>query len=218
MKKLGITLAVVAFAAVAAQAQTASANVVGYVKQGNSAGLQIQGIQFTSSSDTTVQGLFGNTLPVDSKVYTYAAGTGPYDIATYQAGFFGLPDSWDKDITLALGTSFWVELPAGSASVTNIQSGEVSSDASIDISIVTGLQLLSNPYPVETTVQGSGFSATVGDKIYVYSNTGGYDIATYQEGFFGLPDSWDKDITIGVGLGFWYEAAGPQTWTIGSPL
>ena len=217
MKKTVTVMLAVAFGAFIAQAQTTSDNIVGYVKQSTEAGLQMQGIQFTGGSDVTVQGLYGSTLPVGSKVYTYTAGVGPYDIATYNAGFFGLPDSWDKDIVLGLGSAVWVQLPAGASTVEVVQAGEVSSDASVDISIVTGLQLLANPYPVQTTVQNAGFSPTVGDKVYVYTD-GSYDIATYNAGFFGLPDSWDKDIVIPAGAGFWYQAADNQTWSASSPL
>jgi len=86
------------------------------------------------------------------------------------------------------------------------------------ISIVTGFQLLSNPYPVESTVTELGFSAAYDDKIYLYTPGAGYQIATYTKGFFGLPDGWDNNFTIPVGAGFWYSSQADTDWVADRPF
>lgn len=210
MKKLVMTGVVLACAASIVTAQTVtSANMVGYNK-GAHTGFQIIATQF-DTGDNTPEGVFGAELPVGSKIYVF---NGAYTISTFQPGFFGSPDFWDNALDIGQGVGYWVEVPAGTHA--SITSGEVYAQDTVSTSIVAGFQLVSYPYPVVRTVTQLGFSPTVGDKIYKFD--GAYTISTYQPGFFGSPDFWDNNFSIGVGEGFWYETVVPATWVAARPF
>ena len=211
MKKLVMTVAVFACAASIASAQTVtSANMVGYNKAAMATGLQILGTQF-DTGDNTPEGIFGDSLPYGSKIYSYNGG---YSISTFTEGVFGNPDDWDTALDLGQIQGYWVQIPAGA--YTNIISGEVYLDDSVTNSIVIGLQLVSYPYPVERTVSQMGFVPSYGDKLYKYA--GGYAISTYTEGVFGNPDAWDLDFALGVGEGFWYQSGVNTDWIVDRPF
>ena len=210
MKKLVMTVAVLACAASVALAQTVtSANMVGYNK-GDNTGFQILGTQF-DTGDNTPEGVFGAQLPLGSKVYVF---DGTYQISTYTAGFFGAPDFWDSALDIGQSTGYWVEVPAGT--FVSITSGEVYLEDSVTNNISTGFQLMSYPYPVERSVTQLGVAPTIGDKVYKF--TGTYEISTYTAGFFGAPDFWDNDFLLEVGEGFWYESVVDATWVATRPF
>lgn len=223
MKKIIATVALVtAVAAVTAQTVT-SANIVGYNKDVGPAGLHISGFAF-QGDDSTPGGVFGDQLPLGTKIYTYA-NPGGYTIATYEEvfdyGTYTFIPQWNPN-TQDLGgaNGFWVENLSG-AEQTAILSGEVLMDDSVTNSIVIGLQLLSNPYPVQATVDSLGFTPSLGDKIYKYD--GGYTISTYEEvfdyGTYTFIPQWNPStVSIGVGEGFWYEAVAPATWVATKPF
>ena len=112
MKKIGITLAVAAFAAVAAQAQTTSANIVGYTKAtvaGESA--DIFGYQLSTGSGL-VSEVVGSSVPVGTKVYTF---DGTYAISTlsevgqnvgFPPVFTVTGTNWNNDVTIDNGAGF----------------------------------------------------------------------------------------------------------------
>ena len=211
MKKLVMTVAVLACAASVTLAQTVtSANMVGYNKAVTASGLQILGTQFETGNNTP-EGIFSDALPYGSKIYSYNGG---YAISTYTQGVFGQPDKWDVVLDLGQSAGYWVEVPSGT--YTTILSGEVELADSITNGIVIGLQLVSYPYPVARTVSQLGFSPQYGDKVYKYA--GGYSIATYTQGVFGQPDKWDADFTLEVGEGFWYESGSVSSWVVNRPF
>jgi hypothetical protein len=94
--------------------------------------------------------------------------------------------------------------------------------SSVTNSIVTGLQLLTYPYPVARNILDLGFDgASIGDKIYTYD--GGYSISTYEEyfdlGSFMNVTNWNPNtIELDVGEGFWYQAVAPGTWVANRPF
>lgn len=219
MKKLLMTVAVLACAASIVSAQTTSANIVGYNKDVSAAaGVHISGMQFDNPTNnpTTV---FGDQLPLGSKIYKWT-GSG-YQIAEYTSvfvPFVGPTIKWDSDPTLGNADGFWVEVPSAA---TATLSGEVPSDDSITNSIAIGVSMLSYPYPVDRVVTNLGFNPTVGDKIYVWTGSG-YTISEYTSvfvPFVGPTIKWDNEtLPVAVGQGFWYEAAGAQTWIVNKPF
>jgi len=208
MKKLIIAAMALTCATAIVSADTVtSENIVGYVKLQNSAGFRVLGTPFVATTNTPA-GVFGDTLPVGSKVYIYDTN---YQIAEYIEDFLGAK-SWDNDFNIGAPVGYWLSVPSA---VTNIVSGNVELADSVTNSIVVGLQLLSYPYPVERTVEQLGFTPSVGDKIYKYGTT--YQIAEYVEDFLGVK-SWDNNFIIGVEEGFWYEAVGAQDWIVSRPF
>ena len=220
MKKTVITLAVVAFAAAAVQATTTSANIVGYSKSTSSTLYAIAANQFSGNDNPSE--VFGSSYPVGTKIYVFSGGS--YSTTEYIDTFdenFNAVQAWSPDtLTVTPGTGYWVENNSGSE-IEAILAGEVSSEASIETSLTTGLQLISYPYPVARTVSQMGFSPTVGDKIFVF-NGSSYSTAEYIDTFdenFNAVQEWSPStLSVGVGQGFWYEANADQTWTAVKPF
>jgi hypothetical protein len=226
MKKLVMTAAVLACAASIVSAQTVtSANIVGYNKDVSPVGLHIAGMQFINGASTVVD-VYGDQLPQGTVIYKYVPGAG-YATSLYDEYFDAeLGDfviGWDpKDLDLSGEQGFWVQNNSvGSA--TAIMSGEVNIAASVTNSIVTGLQLLTMPYPVQTVIVDAGFAPAQGDVVYKYVPGAGYATSLYDEYFDAdLGDfviGWDpKDLTFEVGEGIWYSAVAPGTWIATRPF
>jgi len=212
MKKLITVVAVLACVASMVSAQTVtSANVVGYSKASNVAGLQIGSAQF-NTGDNTPEGLFGDQLPLGSKIYKYVPGTGyAGNVSTYDTVLFG-GTAWTVSFDLGPGVGYWVE---SAGAVPSIVAGQVPLDDSVTNNIVPGLQLMSYPYPVARTISQMNLTPTLGDKIYKYVPGTGYagNVATFDTVLFG-GTAWTLDLTFEVGQGFWYEsaAAGTVQW------
>ena len=219
MKKLVMTVAVLACAASFVSAQTVtSANMVGYSKVSNVAGLQIGSAQFLVGDSNTVTDVFGDQLPVGSKIYKFDPANGyGGNISTYSAVFLG-GTAWNVELELLPGVGYWVE---AAADAETIISGEVPLDEIVTNNIVAGLQLMSYPYPVATSISQMQFNPTVGDKVYKFDSANGYSgsISTYSDVFLG-GTAWDIDLTFEVGEGFWYEsaAAGTVQWIVNRPF
>jgi len=213
MKKIIIAAMALTCATAVFSADTVtSENIVGYNKAVTTTGLQILGTAFLTGNDTP-PGVFGDSLPVGSKIFAYN-GAG-YDSSEFKAGFGGVT-FWDNE-TLNIGQAvgYWVDVPSGTQ--TNIISGDVETVDNVTNSITVGLQLLSYPYPVARTVPELGFTPSVGDKIFVYNGTG-YDSSEFKAGFGGVT-FWDNTtLTIEVGVGFWYDSVGSTNWVVARPF
>ena len=216
MKKLttaSIALVCVATFLIAAQAVT-SKNIVGYNKTVLKGGLQLLGMSFIKTN-ATPETIFGDRLPVGSKVYLYN-GDG-YSIAEYTENFSG-DLFWSGSFEIGQGVAYWVEVPAGT--MTNLISGEVETADAVTNTVVPALQLFAFPYPVEMKVEDLGFTPTVGDKIYYYNETGGYNISEYTKNFSGDLFWSNSETMIPVGMGFWYEshASSNTVWIAKRPF
>lgn len=217
MKKIIATTAALACLASIAAAQVTSANIVGYNKASldDSSGIQIVALQF-NVADSTVSGVVGDSLPLGSKIYKFVDGSYSGNISTYGPVFLS-GNAWTPDLTIELGSSFWVQVPSTS---TNIFAGEVETADSVTNSVVPGLQMLSYPYPVERGIDQLGLTPEVGDKIYKFANgsyTGG--ISTYGPVFLS-GNAWTPALSFGVGEGFWYESTAVTTndWVVNKPF
>lgn len=217
MKKIIATTALVAAAAAVTAQTVTSANIVGYNKLDNSA-LELTSAQFYVGEANSIDDVFGDQLPVGSKVYKYTPGSGyGGNISTFSSVFLG-GTAWSVDLELVPGEAFWVETPSAAPSIT---AGEVPMESSVTNNIVPGLQLMSYPYPVEVSISDMNLTPTVGDKIYKYDPVNGYggNISTFSSVFLG-GTAWNVDLVFGVGEGFWYEsaAAGTVEWVEARPF
>ena len=194
MKKLVMTVAVLACAASIVSAQVTSVNIVGYNKAGTANGLVILSQQFEGGSTPTE--LFGSSLPLGSTIYQYN-GAG-YNVATYQ-NIFLVGDAWSTELDLSVG-GFWVQ---SSAVNTNIFSGDVPAADSITNNLAPGLTMTTYPYPVAVSISDLDLTPSLGDTIYQY-NGAGYNVSTYQN-IFLVGDAWSADLSFAVGEGFWYS-------------
>jgi len=212
MKKLIIAAMALTCATAIVSADTVtSENIVGYNKAAVKGGVQILGTQF-DTGDNSPTGVFGSSLPFGSKIWVY---DGAYAFSVFEEDFLG-NKAWSKPLDLGQSIGYWVELPAGEGTYTNIISGDVYLADAVTNAITDGVQLLSYPYPVERTVSQLGFTPSVGDKVWVYK--GGYEFAVFEEDFLGVK-AWSKpNLLIGVGEGFWYETTVNTNWIVTRPF
>jgi hypothetical protein len=218
MKKTVITLAVVAFAAAAVQAQTTSANIVGYSKSSYTGGFEISAMQFDGGAAGPTA-VYGDQLPSGSKIYAWDGSA--YTIASYGSVFVpgqGLVTKWNSEPSMEAGSAYWVET---SSAVDAIVAGEVNSSASVTNTISAGFSLVSYPYPVEVTVADLQLSPASGDKIYIWDGSS-YTIVSYGSVFVpgqGLVTQWNNpSAVISVGQGFWYETTVEQEYVVNKPF
>lgn len=199
MKKIIMTAALVACAAVVTAQSVTSANIVGYSKVESANGFVIVAQQF-EGSDASPTGLFGDTLPLGSKIYKFDPVSG-YAVSEY-ATIFLSGDAWDTPLDLSDG-SFWVETSVVSE---NVFAGEVDLADAVTNNIVPGFSMLAYPYPVEVGIADLDITPTLGDKIYKFDPVSGYSVSEYASIFLS-GDAWDTPLVFAVGDGFWYESA-----------
>ena len=223
------------------KAEVTSSNTVGYQKLSTVAGLNLLGVQFQTvggtgsnlSENMALSGLVGfdwsefaggdqmyvwdKTAQGYSTIYTYAGDSVPADITT--ALGYDLSGKWmDASMLpvtepIALGEGLWVDSTA-SEEATIVVSGEVNTNA-VTKTIVSGLNLIANPYPKAFDVNSATYTGLVGfdwsefaggDQMYVWNKTAqGYStIYTYAG------DSVPADITTALGYdlsGKWMDAS-----------
>ncbi len=209
MNKIGMFVVLVAFAATVAQAQTTSANIVGYSKINAVGGeLSLVALNFESSS-TTVADLIGDQLPANSKIHLWN-GTG------YSTSIKNSRSGWSAG-TINRGDAFWIE-SAASAGTTNeiIVSGEVLTDATNTTTVASGIDLVGYSFPVETTFGNTDLANTLpaNSKIHVWNGSG------YQTAIKNSRSGWGSgaNFVIGVNDGFWVETASEVQWSEERPF
>jgi hypothetical protein len=209
MKKTVITLAVVAFVAAAAQAQTTSANLVGYTKVNAVGGqLSLVALNFEGSS-STVADLFGDQLPANSKVHLWNGSAYSTVIKNSRSG-------WGAG-SIARGDAFWIESGA-SAGVTNevIFAGEVLTASTNTTSIAGGIDLVGYSFPVETIFGSTDLADALpnNSKIHVWNGSG------YQTAIKNSRSGWGAgaNFVIGVNDGFWVETDSAIDWDEARPF
>ncbi|QHI67951.1 hypothetical protein [Tichowtungia aerotolerans] len=243
MKKT-LTLAAVALISASALAQTVtSANVVGYIKAETQDGLQLMSSPFGPASINDLSltnGVGGFTADIADNIHVYVPGSGYQNY--YYLGYTGDPaydykwvDGSFNIITNVMpgSTAFWYRSRAG-GTVTNLFAGDVPMEASNDVVIAEGLQLISWPYTADMDINSvgltnglGGFTADVADNIHVYIPGSGYQ-NYYYLGYTGDPNydyKWvDGSFNIATNpippnSGFWYRCrkTGGFTWTMNKP-
>ncbi len=197
-----------------------SMGIVGITHVQQNQGFYIAGMQYNSGQTNTPLTIYGDTLPLGSKVYKWN-GTG-YQPSEYTLVFdFDLlqdVEKWDADFSLDSGEGYWVEVPSATSSYLN---GNVPVDDAITNSIAAGFQICSYPYPVDCAITNLGFTPSLGDKIYVWNGTG-YQSSEYTLVFdFDLlqdVEKWDNEtMVVKVGQGFWYESTVATNWIVQRP-
>lgn len=199
-----------------------SVNAVGYTKMSIPEGASLISLPFNKvgGSALSFDETFGTSVPDQALLFFYVPGSG---YVSYQ---YFVPDGWyDKDFNLAgtnkimRGEGFWFISPVA----TNIVfAGEVpgQADATNDIPIINGIQLISFAYPTTGSLTNGVFTPEDQDIIFSYVAGSGY--VSYQ---YFAPDGWyDKDfnivdVNVAVGAGFWYLSQDPnaKVWKQAKP-
>ncbi|VGO21232.1 hypothetical protein [Pontiella sulfatireligans] len=260
MKKLLMTVAVLACATTFVSAQVTSANIVGYgkVAKPGDGDLNIMGISFQSTSNNLssicppnqFKGSASDATQAD-RLYIWDSATDKYTIyALYDISFYG--GIYENDIgwqnvegygfgapyvdpVLPAGSAVWIQAAPLSASTNVITSGEVVSDAVVTNQIVSGLQIVSNPFSNATKLNdlniaenatGDPSDATLADQITVWNEvTQKYEIFAlyYYAPPYDLYNGWQPLGAFGYGTtpttyelktgqGFWYNAKAGFEW------
>ncbi len=220
-----------------ASAQVYSQNAVGYVKVEVPRGtLSMLRNDFKDMEGETLtpDRVFGNTLPVDTKVYVWDASQQNYLISTYRIEVgppptFTTTTNWSSDaLVLERGVGFWLQIPqsAPSTNYTVYLMGEVPNDQDATISIEDGLNLIAYSYPVEVTWTNSNLakSAVVDDAVYYWDDSiqnyyiNRYRVEVGPPPTFTTSTNWSiPEMVIPAGKGFWFLTSQTNVWTENKP-
>ncbi len=184
-------------------------------------GFHIAGMQYNADSTNTPATIYGDALPLGSRIYKWNGAT--YVSSEYHEYFdFDLLANvigWDTEFSIDNGEGYWVSAPSA---VDTFLNGNVPVDDAITNSIMAGFQICSYPYPVDCSITNLGFTPSLGDRIYAWNGTT-YVLSEYHEYFdFDLLSNvigWDnKAIQVSVGQGFWYMSTVETNWVVSRPF
>ena len=208
MKKLVMTVAVLACAASVVTAQTVtSANMVGYAKVEAVGGqLTLAALNFEPSTNL-VSAIIGDQLPATSVLHIWDKASGSYNSVSKAAR-----GGWPAGATIDLGQAFWIQAPAGSGTNEIILSGEVLLDATNSTSIASGIDATGYYYPVDTlwvdTDLANALPATSVLHIWDEATQG------YESHSKAARGGWTDagSVMIGPTTGFWVQTASGLSW------
>jgi len=197
-----------------------SANVMGYSKQTIPSGaFRIIANQLitTNEAGVTIGEAFGDTLPENSEIYAW---DGSYTTYTYFGAGLGWFDADLNDannVIIDRGDAIWVK-NGGASSTNSLLSGNVPESGATTNALISGFNLVANPYPVNTKLQDLDIDPLENDEVYLFD--GSYKVYTYFGtglGWFdeNLNDSNSVEIPSGVGL--WYKTTSPRNWVVAMP-
>ena len=198
MKKLVMTVAVLACAASIASAQTVtSANMVGYTKV-NAVGseLALVALNFETDGATLSELIPGSDLPGLSTIYIWDKGTAAYLVATLSTR-----GAWSMDPVIDLGDAFWIA-PAGTGTNELIFSGEVLIEDSI-ITLPAGIIATGYGYPVDKDFTTTEMAAELPGLSTVYTwdeGTQAYSVFTKS-----TRGAWSGSPILDPVGGFWID-------------
>jgi hypothetical protein len=205
MKKLIVVLVATFLVSAVSEAQTTSANLVGYSKVSVTGGqLSLVAVNFDTGG-LTVNDMFGD-LPNLSTVYIWDKAANTYVSSTKgRAGFSPNP-------AISNGDAMWV-LASGSAETDVIVAGEVNT-ASQTTNTLNGLDAVGLGYPVAISFESTSLSSQAPNlsTLNVW-NGSGYD--TYTKGRAGWGAS---SVNIGVSQGFWINTPSEVEWVEDRPF
>jgi len=174
-----------------AQSNVYSLNVVGYVNKPLTAGFNLIANPLNNGTNS-LSSLFPSAGFGDT-VFTYNPAGGTFTSSLYLG-------SWDPNLVIAPGQGFWY---GANAAMTNTFVGEVM-QGSLTNPIPLGFSLKSSQVPQADTLGNLNFPAGFGDTVFFFR--GG---AFFSSLYLG---SWDPDLTVGIGEGFWIGANAAANW------
>ena len=257
MKKISLILAaltaVTIFAPGARAAQAFSKNIVGYTKVQLDAGMNLLGQQFVNVGDdaalniqkiitsANLPGFDSSTPPIaQSEIWIYDGSyNNYYYISAANAIAWSAPEmggTWvdytyqPADEVIDASQGVWIKTEIASEI---IFSGQVYSETNATVSVISGLNLISNPFPVVWDIQNMSSPDLIGfdsstppiaqSELWVYNN-GSYDcyyfiseanaIAWSSPGMAGTWVDYTytpANVTINPSKGFWLNTISPAT-------
>ena len=206
MKKSLAICAMVALTATLVNAQTTSANIVGYSKITAVGGeLSLVAVNFETGG-LTVNDIFGSSLPTLSTVYVWDKSSNTYVSSTKgRAGF-------SPDPTIENGDAMWI-LAAGSDSNEVIVSGEVDTSL-VRSNTLDGIDAVGLGYPVAVNFEDTDL-ATQAPSLSTLNIWNGSSYSTYTKGRAGWGASGGQ---IDVSEGVWINTPSQVEWTESRPF
>ena len=211
MKKLVMTVAVLACAASIVSAQTVtSANMVGYTKVTAIGGeLVLVALNFEPVTNLVTE-IIGEQLPFQSNLYVWDQSTDSY--RSYSKSGRAAPGSWPSTATLSLGEAVWIEAPAGSGTNEVIFSGEVllAETNSLVVATPTPFEMVGFSYPVDIAFGDTALSEQLPFQSSIYfwdAAIPGY--VPYTKSGRAAPGTWSAEAQatiIPASGGFWLES------------
>lgn len=195
-----------------------SGNMIGYVNIPITNGeLKLVSVPFTpmNSKDAfKTSEVFRDSLPVQSRVYSWDSVLRDWLIATYAWNSRAGTNVWRPDVSIKSGQGLLVKLPATPVGTYTISFlGSIPVDSTIRVPLAGGYTLIGYPYPVEVNITNTvfGTNAVDQDKILYWEN-GRWGSVTYawdklQEKFTWQP----SNIVINIGMGVFYKSGSART-------
>jgi hypothetical protein len=234
MKRIKYIVALVAMVGIfSAQAAEVDSNMVGFAKVNLAQGLNIIGAPFVTVGDTetTLMDLFdvndmkagSSTANSDSVLVYTGSGYETYFLYAYAGPSYD-QIAWvdtsfvEVDVTLQPGQAVWLRRQDPAADITF--KGEVVSSASTDISLSTGLNMVSYPYSISASLNDfdisnatAGSSTANSDSVLVYTGSGyntyflyAYAGPSYDQIAWVNTSFVEVDVDMPIGKGVWYRA------------
>ena len=226
-------------------AEVVSSNIVGYEKVNlTDKTYKMGGVQFVGvgDKDVNLNDLFTGEIEYGTQIMFLDMTTGAY--VTYKY----LEEAYDEDLDdfvpgwadgkeniavdpVDAGSGFWFFPASGDTTVT--QSGQVSSEKNVSISVPAGqYTMVINPFPEGFNPNKVSWNADLayGTQIMILGPTGAYVSYKYLEEAYdeatddfipGWADGKENIVTddiVGVGEGFWVLAPEGATITFTSPI
>jgi len=207
--KRTVTLAAAALlvaSAALAETNVLSQNAVGYIKVAiTNSDWHLVGSQFDSleGGASTIGDLLGTNVPNATQAYIFDASESRYIGEQFVAAFGGWTPGTNH---IDRGDGIWVKTPSAHDF---LLMGEVPALATNSMSFLEGFQIITYPYPVETSLTNSVLNdiAADGDLIYVYD--GGYVGYQYISAFGGWTPN---NLILKPGMAFWYKSSAGKDW------
>lgn len=213
MKKLIFTLVLAFSASLITHAQPVYSNIVGMVKQDlPENGFKIVALQFPETETGVTLGNAFTGLSDESVLFVWNPNN-TYTRYTYYEGFGWFQGASDANNTeISKGSALW--LRDGGSGSSPIHTGNVPETATVDVNVVAGFNLISNPYPVNLRIGDIDINGlSENDVIFVWDGST-YTRYTYYEGFGWFKGATESnDIEIPAGQGFWLRAGSVGTLT-----
>jgi hypothetical protein len=213
-KTLLIAAAALAATVISSEAQVYSANIVGYVNAVSPVANQYALLANPLDNGTNNLTSLFPTAPNQTQVELWN-GTG-FQLATKQLG------NWTTNLTIPVGTGFFIKYPASAGVVTNTFVGNVvvqtpnatlgSPSGTNSTALPVTYVLVGSTFPYSGTLTDTGDgSLNLGpalanqSQVEVWTGTG-YQLATKQLG------NWTTNLSVSVGQGFFVKSKNATNW------
>ena len=210
MKKLVMTVVVLASAASIATAQTVtSENVVGYTKVEAIGGqLSLVAVNFETDG-AALNALVGDQLDDLSSIFVWDKDGGVYlPVASKTRG------TWSPDHVINMGDALWLS-PSGSATQDVLFAGEVLISGTNSYTVAPGIDATGFYYPTEVTFKDTDLAATVPDLSTLFVWTGSaYHQWNKTRGSWAPVAPATGDAVLGPSQAYWIKSASSTNKTV----